>query len=269
MINGVTADARSVNPNVRIEAVSSNRDPNKQAAQIDGFIAAGVDVIILDPVDHDAMLPAIRRAQRNGIAVVAVHFLASGVDAAVGTDDVAAGRLSCQALATLVGGKGNVIIESGPQRISAVGDRVRGCREALAAHPAVTLLSFDGDGKGSKAGGLALTTDDLARYPAVAGVFTISEPEAMGAQEAMTRAGRRNIVITTVGGAPDAADALRAPGGAIAATAALDPFGMGELAMKDGASILSGQRPARQVTLTMPRLVDRTNVGDYPGWMRH
>ena len=268
IIGGITAEAKSINPSAHIEAAAASHNPKKQFAQIDGFVASGVNVIILDPLNHDAMLPAIRRAQKAGVAVVAVHFPASGVDAMVGNDEVASGKLSCQALAHAIGGKGNVIIESGPSRISAVGDRVRGCKESLAVHPAITLLPSEQDGKGSQQGGLAVMQDELARYPVIAGVFTISEPEALGAQVAIKQAHRDHIDIATVGGGPDFIAALKAPNTELTATAALDPYAIGELAMKNGALIFDGEKPAKRVTLMAPKLIDRNNAGSYSGWMQ-
>ena len=52
-----------------------------------------------------------------------------------------------------MGGKGDMIIQNGPQ-VSAVIDRVNGCKEVLAKNPAIKILSFDQDAKGSRDGGL-------------------------------------------------------------------------------------------------------------------
>ncbi len=269
LVEGVTTQAKSINPGVRIDLVAAGHAANRQLVQIDDLVASGIDVIILNAVDADAVRPAIERARKAGVAVVAVHVAAPGANAAVLSDDVAAGRLSCQALARRIGGKGSVVIESGPQRVAAVGERIRGCKQALGVDAGITLLSPDPDGKGTRAGGLAVTRDVLAREPSLAGLFTISEPEAMGAQAAVDESHRPGIVITTVGGAPDFVSALRAPGAAVAATAALDPYAMGELAMQDAALILEGSKPAQRVTLMVPKLVDRDDVTAYRGWARH
>ena len=152
LTKGVAAEAKSINPNVRVVSASADYDLNKQFTQIDNFIASGVNVIILNAVDPNAILPAIKRAQKAGIVVVAADVAANGADATVETDNVQAGRLSCEALVKDIGGKGNVIIENGPQ-VSAVTDRVKGCKEVLAKSPDIKLLSSDQDGKGSRDGG--------------------------------------------------------------------------------------------------------------------
>ncbi len=72
------------------------------------------------------------KAQAAGITVVAVDTYADGADAAVTTDNVQAGQIACQFIVDKLGGKGNVIIENGPQ-VSSVIDRVNGCKKALGA----------------------------------------------------------------------------------------------------------------------------------------
>ena len=63
--------------------------------------------------------------------MVAVDVAADGADATVQTNNVQAGEIACQYIADKLGGKGNVIIQNGPQ-VSAVIDRVNGCKEVLA-----------------------------------------------------------------------------------------------------------------------------------------
>jgi ribose transport system substrate-binding protein len=71
----------------------------------------------------------------------------------VTTNNVQAGEISCQYIVDKLGGKGDVIIENGPQ-VSAVIDRVTGCKSVFAKHPDIKVLSGDQDGKGSREGGL-------------------------------------------------------------------------------------------------------------------
>ncbi len=199
---GAEARAKAINPNVKVIAVSADYDLNKQFTQIDNFIAAHVDMILLNAADPKAILPAVKKAQAAGITVVAVDVSAAGADAVVQTDNVKAGTISCEYLAKKIGGKGNVIIENGPQ-VSAVVDRVNGCKAVLAKNPGIKLLSSDQDGKGSRDGGMAAMQGYLTRFPQLAGVFAINDPQAVGSDLAAKQLNRANIVITSVDGAPD------------------------------------------------------------------
>ncbi|MBP0574864.1 substrate-binding domain-containing protein, partial [Mycobacterium tuberculosis] len=86
-----------------------------------------VDIILLNAADKQALAPAVKKAQAAGIVVMAVDVGADGVNATVQTDNVQAGRIACQFIVDKLGGKGDVIIQNGPQ-VSAVVDRVKGCK---------------------------------------------------------------------------------------------------------------------------------------------
>ena len=159
---------------------SADYDLGKQFTQIDNFIAAGVDLILLNPGDPKAIGPAIKKAQAAGIVVVAVDAAAAGADATVQTNNVQAGEIACQYIVDKIGGKGDVIIENGPQ-VSAVIDRVKGCKEVLAKNPGIKILSDDQDAKGSREGGLTVMQGYLTRFPKIDAVFAINDPQAIGA----------------------------------------------------------------------------------------
>ncbi len=268
LAKGAGVAAKEINPNVTVTSTSADYDLNKQFTQVDNFIASGVNLILINGVDPNAILPAIKRAQAAGIPVVAVDVKAAGADATVETNNVMAGRISCAYLAEKIGHKGNVIIENGPQ-VSAVIDRVTGCKDALSKDAGIKLLSSDQDGKGSRDGGLAVMQGYLIRYPDIAGVFAINDPQAIGSDLAARQLHRNGIVITSVDGAPDIQAALKDPQSSIAASASQDPYTMGEIAVRQGAGLLNGQKPAQAITQMTPKLITRDNVGQYTGWTQH
>jgi ribose transport system substrate-binding protein len=123
----LTVKGKQLNPKVKVLTASADYDLGKQFTEIDNFIAAGVDLILLNAADPNAIEPAIKRAQAAGIVVVAIDVAAKGADATVQTNNVQAGEIACQFIVDKLGGKGEVIIENGPQ-VSAVIDRVNGCK---------------------------------------------------------------------------------------------------------------------------------------------
>jgi hypothetical protein len=137
---GAEFEAKKTSPNVKITTVGFEYDLGKQVTQIDNFIAAGVDLILLNPGDPKALGPAIKKAQAAGIVVVAVDTAAEGADATVTTNNVQAGEISCQYIVDKLGGKGYVIIEN-----------------VFSKNPGLKVLSSDQDAKGSREGGLTVT----------------------------------------------------------------------------------------------------------------
>ncbi|EFQ63195.1 ribose ABC transporter, periplasmic ribose-binding protein [Pseudomonas fluorescens WH6] len=264
LADGATARAKELNPNVKVTSVSADYDLSKQFSQIDNFISSKVDLILINAVDPSAMASAIKKARNAGIVVVAVDVDAKGVNATVQTDNVEAGKLACQFLVDKLSGKGNVIIQNGPQ-VTAVTDRVKGCKAALAGAPDIKVLSDDQDGKGSREGGLNVMQGYLTRFPKIDGLFAINDPQAIGSDLAAKQLKRGGIVITSVDGAPDIENALKTDT-LIQASASQDPWAMAQTAVNVGNDLLNDKAPAEAVTLLTPKLITRDNVGTYSGW---
>ena len=266
LAKGAEFEAKKTNPNVKLLTFGYDYDLGKQVNQIDNFIAAGVDLILLNPGDVKALKPAITKAQAAGIKVVAVDTYADGADAAVTTDNVQAGQIACQYFIDKLGMKGNVIIENGPQ-VSSVVDRVNGCKAALAKAPDMKLLSSDQDGKGQRDAGLTVMKSLLTRFPKVDAIFAINDPQALGSNLAAKQLNRTDMIITSVDGAPDIEAALKDPNTPmVQASASQDPFAMARKAVDVGVDLLNGKEPEQKITLLPAALVTRDNVGSYKGW---
>ena len=262
---GAEAKAKEINPNVTVNTASADYDLNKQFTQIDNFIASGVDMILLNAADAQAIAPAVKRAQAAGIVVVAVDVAAAGVDATVQTNNVQAGEIACQFIVDKLGADGGkVIIQNGPQ-VSAVIDRVNGCKEVLATNAKIEILSDDQDGKGSREGGLTVMQGHLTRFPEIDAVFTINDPQAIGSDLAAKQLGRSEFIITSVDGAPDIEAALKG-NTLVMASASQDPYAMAQLAVETGYKIMNGEKPADPMILMQSNLITRDNIGDYKGW---
>jgi ribose transport system substrate-binding protein len=264
LAKGAEAKAKEINPNAKVTTASADYDLNKQFNQMDNFIASGVDIILLNAADPKAILPAVKRAQQAGIVVVGVDVAAAGADATVQTNNIQAGQIACQYLSEKIGSKGNVIIQNGPQ-VSAVIDRVKGCKEVLAKSPAIKILSDDQDGKGAREGGLNVMQGHLTRFPDIAGVFTINDPQAIGSDLAAKQLNRKGIVITSVDGAPDIEAALKGDT-LILASASQDPYAMAQQAVSVGYDIMNGKKPQDPMILMPSTLITKDNVASYKGW---
>ncbi|WP_240645706.1 ABC transporter substrate-binding protein [Georgenia sp. SYP-B2076] len=248
----------------KLNVQDGRQDLGTQNDQVDTFIQQGVDLILINAVDSAGIGSAVARAKAQGVIVVAVDVDAQGADAAVTTDNVEAGRQSCQALVEGMGGKGNIFIIEGTPT-TAPQDRVKGCEEVLGKNPDVKVLARQA-GKNDRASGLELATDMLTANADVQGIFAINDPEGLGADLAVQQAGRKGIIITGVDGSPEAVKALKDPNSNFFATPAQDPGGMALKALEVGQGIAAGKPPAERVTLLTPSLVNRDNVADYKGW---
>jgi ABC-type sugar transport system substrate-binding protein len=111
LAEGATNAAKKINPDAKLTVVSSEYDLGKQFSQMDNFIAAGVDLILVAADDPHAIAPAVKRAQDAGIPVIAVDVEAEGANATMETDNYQAGLVSCAYLGEKMGGAGDVVMQ--------------------------------------------------------------------------------------------------------------------------------------------------------------
>jgi ribose transport system substrate-binding protein len=266
VVKGAEARAKQIaGGNVTVTAVSADYDLNKQSTQIDNFIASGVDLVLVNAADPVAIEPAMVRLKAAGIVAVAVDVEAKGAAATVTTNNIEAGQKACQYIVDKLNGTGEVAIMNGPP-VSSVVDRVTGCKQAFAKAPGIKVVSDNQNGKGSREGGLEVMIGLLTANDDIDAVFTINDPQAIGADLAAKQLNRTDLIITSVDGAPDIEGALKQQGNLIQASAAQDPFAMAQKAVEVGYDILQGKQPAESKILIPAELITRENVGQYKGW---
>lgn len=262
------AEAKKINPAVKVTTVSSKYDLNTQVDQIDNFIANKVDVILLGAADSKGVGPAVKKARAAGIIVVAVDVTAEGADATVMSNNTMAGAESCKFLAERIGGQGNFVIVNGPP-VSSIMDRVKGCKETLAKYPKIKILSDNQDAKGSRDGGLAAMANILTAHPRIDAVFGINDPTVIGAELAIRQARRTDVKVTAgVDASPDGEAALKAKESLFGATPAQDPNEMAAESVRVAYGLLNGRKPANTTNLMATPLITRENIASYRGWVR-
>ncbi|TGT45766.1 MULTISPECIES: ABC transporter substrate-binding protein [unclassified Mesorhizobium] len=264
-IKGIEDAAKKINPKVEVTSVSADYDLNKQVSQVDSFIAAGVDVIMLNAVDAKAIAPAVKKAQAAGIVVAAFDVSAPGADVTVMTNNVKAGEEACQYLVDHTGGKGDYVILNGPAS-SSILERVKGCKNVLAQHPDIKILSDDQNAEGSRDGGLKVFQSLLTRFDKIDAVFAINDPTAIGAELAAKQLNRSEFIFTAVDGAPDIEKELSSGKSMIKASASQDPYVMAGQSLTMAADLLAGKKPAEATVLLDPKLITAENLKDYKGW---
>ncbi len=268
IVNGASAQAKKINPDVKITALSSNYDVNNQTNQLDNFISSRVDMIVLNAADSKGIAPAVRRAKEAGIVVIAVDVAAEGgVDATVMSDNRQAGELAAQYIVDKLNGKGQIVLVNGPP-VSAVVDRVAGALDVFKKNPDIKILSQDQNAGGSREGGLRVMTDLLTANPKLDAVFAINDPSGIGCDLAAKQAQRNEFFIAGVDGSPDAVDTLKSKGSLFEATSAQDPYTMAQKAVEVGYEIMNGKKPEETTILIPVELVTRDNVDSYVGWTK-
>jgi ribose transport system substrate-binding protein len=116
-------------------------DTAGQIADIRTMISAGVNALIINPSNANALKPIAQQARARGIRVVFIdqYVNAPGVYNAT-NDQVAYGRIGAEWLFRKLRGRGNVVEMRGIAGVPADTDRHRGFQQALRKYPRIRVV---------------------------------------------------------------------------------------------------------------------------------
>jgi len=189
-------------------------------AAIENLIAAGAKGILITPNDSRAIVPAVEKARAAGILVIALDTPldpASAADATFATDNFLAGQMIGQWAAKTLGAKAAsakiALLDLNVNQISVDVARDQGFLKGFGidlGNPA--KIGDEKDARivghdvtlGSEEGGRKAMENLLQKDPGISLVYTINEPAAAGAYEALRSVGRdKDVLIVSVdGGCP-------------------------------------------------------------------
>jgi len=259
------AEAGRIAGGVDVLVVSSAYDLPRQSRQLQRFFTEGYHIILVSAASYDGLTPTITELRAQGAKIIAVDVKAEGVDATITTDNNQAGSISCDYIAEQLNGKGTVGVINGPP-VSSIIDRVDGCLDVLAQHSAIEVLDTDQNGGGTFDGGFERMTHLLTAFPEINAVFAINDPSAMGAEQAALAAGRNDVMIVSVDGAPEAKLRIKEGDTLIKATAAQFPSRIGALAAELGIRLAAGEELTQPTRKIETELITVRNVWSYRTW---
>lgn len=240
---------------------SAGGDVSTQANQVDQYISAGVDAIIIVPVQADSLGPQVDAAKKADIPVIAVNTSLTGVevDASVQPDDVAAGEQEANQMVEALGGEGNVVILQGPLGSSPQLDRGEGIENVLAENTGLKVLAEDtanwkrDEAVNKMKNWISAFGDDID------GVIAQNDDMALGAIQALREAGIDDVKVVGIDGIEDGLNAVEA--GDMIGTSL--QHGTVELAtgLAVAARVARGEDVERNPIYVMPA-IDETNVVD-------
>ncbi len=245
-----------------LEHRSAEQSLDRQAAQIAELVAAGAELVVVDPIATRGLEDVLAHAHAQGATVVAVNGATFGSDATVVTDNAHAGALAGRHLTDRLGPRASVAVIGG-LALTAITDRIGGFRGALAERPDIAVVAEYG-GDHSRESGRAAARALLRDHPGIDAVFAINDPEALGVADVLRGTGTAPLVVSVDGSAE--AVARIAAGDILSATAAQDPRRLARTAVQTGLGVANGSTaPGRSLTLPT-RLVTRDDAAHYETW---
>ncbi len=247
-------------------------DPATEIANIQNFIAEGVNLILLTPMS-DGTIPAIVQANEAGIPVIEVNNKAGfGSDAAevvtyVGADDVEFGRLQARLLNQTFGddpvkiGYIMGIPGTSPQIL-----RAQGFKEELANFPQYEIIAeLNNDFDSAKA--LAATQDLLTRFPkGEIDVIVMQGPEGVAAADFARQNGREEVKFILGDYPADVRQAIM--DGYVLGTINQDPYPQAYEGVHMGWLLLNGQEDQipKPYFLELPIITADNAMETPPAW---
>lgn len=229
------AEAKAEEEGVELIVVDAGDDAAKQTSDIEDLISRNISVLIVNPVDSDAVAPIVQDAVSQGIKVVSVDRVVNGVDVdcAIASDNVAGAQMATEYLVSLVGEGAKVAELEGVNGASATIDRGEGFH--LVADEQLDVVAKQ-TANFNRSEGMTVMENILQANPDIKGVFAHNDEMALGAVEAI---GSSDIVVVGFDATDDALAAIEE--GRMAATVAQKPDLMGETAVETAISLINGE----------------------------
>lgn len=223
--------------NINLSVVNASDDTAKQTSDIEDLISKNVQVIIVNPVDSDAVAPAVLDAINANIPVISVDRGVNGVEvtSAISSDNVAGARLAGEYLIELIGENSKVAELIGIPGATATIDRGKGFHQS--ADGKLNIVASQ-TANFNRAEGLTVMENILQANPDIKGVFAHNDEMALGALEAVESLGK-DIVIIGFDATDDAVYAVQ--NGTMKATVAQQPELMGATAIETALKIINGE----------------------------
>ncbi|SDJ15863.1 ABC transporter substrate-binding protein [Aliiruegeria lutimaris] len=184
----------------------AGHDVAKQISDVEDMLQQNIDILLVNPTDSAGIETAVKMAKDAGVIVVAVDANANGpVDTFVGSKNRDAGYMSCKYMSEKMGGEGEVAILDGIPVVPIL-QRVEGCKAAFEEFPGIKMVDMQ-NGRQDRSVALGVVENMIQAHPNLKGIFSVNDGGAMGALAAIQGSGR-DIVLTSVDGAPEAVAAI-------------------------------------------------------------
>ncbi len=188
-------NAADEHPELRVIFKDAQNDSLKQRAQIEEFINAGVDLLIVSPKEAAPLTPPVAAAYERGIPVIVLdrRVLGDKYTCFIGADNKKIGRAAGRWIVERLAGKGKVVELKGLMTSTPGQDRHSGFREGIKGSEIEVI--FEADMKWLEPDARREMESALARFKTIDLVYAHNDPGAHGAYLAARAAGREKEII--------------------------------------------------------------------------
>ncbi len=247
MMTGGNIAAKEVNTKVLWK--SSEGRLENELAILENFIAQGVDCILMDPMDSEAVKPAIEKAYNAGIPIVTMGNFIDTPWGNISTlyNDYRDYYKLTQMLAYYLDQKGKIVHIFGKPGNFVSDERWRGFKEAVKEFPNIEVLAMQ-PGEWDPALSQRIMEDWLTTYSEIDGLAVWHDGLMYSAVTAIKHAGRQDeITVVSYDGDPESSQMVI--DGELIADLLTGARRIGAWNVKVGAALARGEKLSRKVYL--------------------
>lgn len=247
-------------------SMDPGNDSNTQIDQIEDMISRGVEIMFVNPVDADGIIPALDMLKEAGVTMFGFDTEVgdmSYLTSYAGSDNYNAGYVCGEDLAKKCPEGGDILVLDSPT-MQSVTDRTNGFLEAIEKSGVTFNVVGQQDAQGNQQVANEKATDLLTAHPDVVAIFGGNDPTALGAYAAADAAGVTPLIYG-VDGSPDVKALLKDT--MLEGTGAQSPITIGKTIAETAYQWLGGETVEEYIPIET-FLVTADNVDDYgtEGW---
>jgi len=265
MKEGADEAAKAKGAKLMSAAGKFDGDNAGQVTAIENMVTAGAKAILITPSDTKAIVPAIKKARDAGVLVVALDTPTdpqSATDALFATDNFKAGVLIGQYAKAAMAGKPAKIATLDLAPGITVGQlRHDGFLKGFGIKEGDKSIVCSQDTQGDQAKGQTAMENCLQKAPDINVVYTIHEPAAAGAYQALKSQGKeKGVLIVSVDGGCTGVKNVKA--GIIGATSQQYPLKMAALGVEAGVNYAkTGKKVSGYTDTGVTLITDKAKPG--------
>jgi len=264
-MNADVQAAAAGHPELKVVFKDAQNDSLRQRSQIEEFVGAGVDLIIVSPKEAAPLTPPVAAAVAKGIPVIVLdrRVLGDAYTCFIGADNKRIGKAAGAWIVERLGGKGKVVELKGLMTSTPGQDRNSGFREGIRGSGLEII--FEADMKWLEPDARQEMESALARFPKIDLVYAHNDPGAHGAYLAAQAAGReKDILFVGIDGLPHEGQVYVKQG--LLAASFEYPTG-GREAIATALKILAGETVPKEITLSS-RVFTPQNIDAGGEWLK-
>ena len=239
---------------VPLTVVDASDDATKQVSDIEDLVSKNVSVLIVNPVDSDAVTGAVEAAIAKGVRVISVDRVVNGVDidCQIASDNVAGAELATQYIVDTLGENVKTAELVGTSGASAAIDRSQGFHN-IADKKLKVVASQTADFDRTQ--GMTVMENMLQADSSIQAVFAGNDEMALGAVEAISGA-KKDVLVVGFDATDDAIEGIRQ--GRMGATIAQQPDLIGSTAVENAIRLTKGESIPKEIPVEVTLITKDT-----------